>query len=79
MVKIISKHKVGAAAVEGETWSTHMKLVTGREKAGAEEEQTGAACPHAVHRDFLLNGTFPVKDMRNQNFVKWPLGNLNFY
>lgn len=50
-----------------------MKPAAGREKAG--EEKTGAARPHALHRDFPLNGTFPFKDMRSQNVVKWPLGN----
>lgn len=46
-----------------------MKLAAGREKAGAEEQQTGAACPHAPHRDFPSNGTFPLRDMRNQNLA----------
>lgn len=53
-----------------------MKSAAGREKKAQAEESRGAACPHALHRDFPLHGAFPLKDMRSQNFVKWPLGNL---
>lgn len=51
-----------------------MKLAAGGEKAWIGGVETGAACPHALHRDFPLKGTFPLKDMRSQNLVKWPLG-----
>lgn len=53
-----------------------MKSAAGREKKAQAGESRGAACPHALHRDFPLHGAFPLKDMRSQNFVKWPLGNL---
>lgn len=51
-----------------------MKPAAGREKARAGKRR-GAAAPHALHRHFPLDGAFPLKDMRSQNFVKWPLGN----
>lgn len=47
-----------------------MKPAACKEKA--ENRKDGST---ALHRDFPLNGTFPFKDMRSQNLVKWPLGN----
>lgn len=63
-----------AAALEGDIWRATNEAGgwqrEGRGKRGQEQH-----VPMHCTETFPLNETFPLKDMRSQNFVKWPLGN----
>lgn len=68
VLRLSSKHVVAAAATHGEQ---QMKLGGQARPRGRKQHAL------ALHREtFLSMGPFPPsKDMRSQNFVKWPLGN----
>lgn len=59
--------------MESNEWS--WRLAERRQGKRGREQHVPMHCTET----FPLNETFPLKDMRSQNFVKWPLGNWKLY
>lgn len=75
----LQAHGGTTTAAERETWRAADEAGSwqrrGRRGGKGEDKRGSGTSPCTAQRLSFRNGTFPLRDMRSQNLVKWPLDN----